>query len=453
MNHSLDRRRFLGLLGGAVALPSAAALLGACGSDDTAAAPSTPDTAAAETPASEPPPSQAAAVSAAPPASEAAAAPTTLSGPARKVKLGFIALTDSAPIIMAQELGYFTARNLEVEVIKQASWPATRDALLAGEIDGAHALYSMPFSVATGVGGPGTTDLKIAMILNNNGQAITLHKDFVDVGYGDLTKAKGLLASSDAPEMAMTFPGGTHDLWLRYWLAACGVDSATLKISPVPPPQMVQNMTVGNIKGYCVGEPWNAVAIANGIGFTTLASQDLWQHHPEKALVVGTKFATEQRDVLKEVMGAILDAQKWLDDMANRAAAADTLGQEKFVNAPAADILGRLTGKYDFGLGVGTKDFAGDQMQFFRDGMTPFPRRSYGVWALSQYARLGLMPAEPDYMKLVDDIILTDLFAEVSAAAGIDVPDDDMAPFEVKLDSVTFDPTKPGEEVARGFAS
>lgn len=150
---------------------------------------------------------------------------------------------------MAKELGYFDERGIDAEIIKQASWPGLRDALQTKQIDAAHALYSMPLAVATKVGGNGATDLKIAMILNNNGQAITLAKEFAAVGYGDLTRAKALLASAQAPELAMTFPGGTHDLWLRYWLAACGVDASTLKIGPVPPPQMVQNMTVGNVKG------------------------------------------------------------------------------------------------------------------------------------------------------------------------------------------------------------
>jgi nitrate/nitrite transport system substrate-binding protein len=443
MDPGLERRQFLRLLGAAAALPSAAALLAACGGDDSAAvdasAPAT-DVSTTSSPGAATTPA-------------GSAATTTAPKTVRKVKLGFIALTDAAPVIMAKTLGFFDERSLDVEVIKQASWPATRDALLSGEIDGAQCLYSMPFSVATKVGGAGGTDLKIAMMLNNNGQAITLHKDFASVGYGDLTKAKGLLESSEAPELAMTFPGGTHDLWLRYWLAACGVDSKTLAISPVPPPQMVQNMTVGNIKGYCVGEPWGAVAVANDIGFTTIATQDLWLNHPEKALVVGAKFASEQADTLKDVMAAVLKASAWLDDLANRSTAADTLGEEQYVNAAPDAIRGRLTGVYELGAGLGTKDFAGDQMQFFRDGDTPFPRRSHGIWALAQYQRLGLLTEAPDYTKLVDDIILTDLYAEVAAAEGIEVPDDDMAPFEVRLDGVTFDPTKPDEEARRGIAT
>src|SRR5688500_14392397 len=244
---------------------------------------------------------------------------------------------------MAQELGYFAERDLDVEVIKQESWPVTRDNLLRGEIDGAHCLYSMPYSVATGVGGDGSRDLKLAMMLNNNGQAITLGKELAHAGYADLDAAAEALAAAGTPQLAMTFPGGTHDLWLRYWLLATGTKFADVDVQPVPPPQMVQNMTVGNIKGYCVGEPWNAVAVAQDIGFTHLTTQDLWEHHPEKALVVGKRL-TGETDVLKDVMGAVLQASKWLDEPANRSEAADTLGAERYVNAPADDIRGRLTG-------------------------------------------------------------------------------------------------------------
>jgi nitrate/nitrite transport system substrate-binding protein len=443
----MNRRKFLKLGGTAVLTPAALSLLASCGSSSSTTASAgttaaTPTTGAAITT----PPGTTAAVA-------TTVAPATTAAPVkkevRKVTLGFIALTDAASLIMAKELGFFEKRSLDVTVAKQASWPALRDALLNNQIDGAHCLYSMPFSVATKIGGPGSTDLKIAMILNNNGQAITLAKEFASVGYGDLTKAKELFAKSNAPELAMTFPGGTHDLWLRYWLKACGVDASTLKIGPVPPPQMVQNMTVGNVKGYCVGEPWNAVAVTQGIGFTTLATQGLWLNHPEKALVVGNKFATERTDVLEDVMAAVLEASKWLDDPANRAKAADTLGQEKYVNAKPDDIRGRLTGVYKLGADLPDKDFKGEQMQFFRGGETNFPRRSYGVWALAQYQRLGMLKEVPDYKKLVDSIILTDLYTKVAKAEDVTVPDDDMKPFEVKLDKAMFDPAKPEDEVKR----
>ena len=234
-----------------------------------------------------------------------------------RVRLGFIALTDCAPIVMAKELGNFAERGLDVSVEKQASWAALRDAVINNQIDGAHCLFGMPFSVASGIGGQGATTLKIAMMLNQNGQAITLDNSFKEVGYGDLAAAGASLKAktptptpTPTPTLAMTFPGGTHDIWLRYWLAACKVDPATLKIIAIPPPQMVANMKTNNMDGYCVGEPWNAQAVFEKIGFTHLTTQDLWTNHPEKALVVNEKIATERTAVLKHVIGAILKASK-----------------------------------------------------------------------------------------------------------------------------------------------
>ncbi len=412
----MDRRRFLqavGALSAGVALPAAA--LSACGGGDD----------------------------------NKTGGGGSGGGGGRKLTLGIIALTDCASIVMAHELGYFAERDLDVSVVKQASWPATRDALLNGQIDGAHCLFGMPFSVATGIGADTPSrDLKIAMMLNNNGQAITLSNDFTDAGYADLEAAGDALATAGQPSLGMTFPGGTHDVWLRYWLLATGTSFDSVRIDPVPPPEMVQNMSVSNIDGFCVGEPWNAVAVAQDIGFTHITTQDIWEHHPEKALVVGKRL-TGDTDTLRDVMGAILEASQWLDDDANRSEAADTIGAEAYVNAQPDAIRGRLTGTYDLGADLGEQTYEGNQMRFFRDGLVNFPRRAHGLWFLSQYERFGYLDEAPPYQELVDELILTDLYAEVAEAEGVDVPDDDMAPFDVKLDGVTFDPANPGEEAAR----
>ena len=418
----LSRRRFLQGAAALVVTPSA---LAACGSGSGTKA-----------------------AKAAGPATTAAGAPVS-DKPIRKVKLGFIALTDASSIIMAKEQGFFAKYHLDVDVLKQASWPATRDALLNGEIDGAHCLFGMPFSVATGIGGNGSHDLKVAMMLNQNGQAITLSKDYAAVGYGDPTKAKSILEGKDAPTLAMTFPGGTHDLWLRYWLMATKADTSKVKIIPVPPAQMVQNMSVGNTDGYCVGEPWNAVAVKQGIGFTHIATQDLWQDHPEKALVVNAKFAQTQTDTLKDVMAAVLEAGRWLDNLDNRSKAADVVGAANYVNAPPEEIRQRLLGVYDLGANLGTRDFKGRQMQFFRDGAVNFPRKGHAIWFLSQYVRMGLLKDPPAYKALADDLILSDIYADVAKSVGVAVPSDDMKPFTIQLDNITFDPTKPEAEAKR----
>lgn len=418
----MDRRTFLT----GMAATGAGLALAACGGDDKKSDSTTTTTAAGET------------------------APKQYgTSTNRKVKIGFIALTDCASVLMAQELGYFTERNVEVEILKQASWPATRDNLLTNQIDLAHGLYTLPLSAATGIGGDKRRDIFVAMILNNNGQAITLANSLADAGYGDVEAAAEALGKAGTPQLAMTFPGGTHDLWLRYWLKACGVKFDKVGITAVPPPQMVQNMAANNVAGYCVGEPWGAVAVRQNIGFTHLATQDLWLDHPEKALLVTKQIRDERPDVVKDCMGAILKASKWLDDFDNRNQAAEVIGAEKYVNAPAAEIAGRLNGIYDLGGDLGEKDYKGNQMRFFRDGSTNFPRKSHYIWAMAQYQRFGLLADKPAYKALADELILSDFYKEVADTEGIAVPDDDMQPFDIKLDDVTFDPNDPAEEVAR----
>jgi nitrate/nitrite transport system substrate-binding protein len=388
-------------------------------------------------------------------AAAAAAIPSLLqarpaAGGSKPVKIGFIALTDCASVVMAQELGFYKRRSVDVQLVKQASWPATRDALLNGDIDAAHALFSLPFSVATGIGGnAGTSKLKVAMMLNQNGQAITLKKDWAGAGYGNLKAAKAAMKGGQGQTYAMTFPGGTHDTWLRYWLKAMGIDMSTPKIIAIPPPQMVANMQVGNMDGFCVGEPWNGVAAQKGIGFTAIATQDLWKHHPEKALVVNADFAAGRKADLKKVMGAILEASKWLDFSWNRARTADTIGRPEYVNAPAQVIEDRLNGVYDLGAGLGKKKFLGDQMRFSRSGKVNFPRRAHAIWFMAQYVRFGYLKSEPNYNAIAKELILTDLYKDVAAAEHVAVPNDDLAPFVVKLDGVTFDPKKPHKETVR----
>lgn len=377
-------------------------------------------------------------------------------GAARKVTLGFISLTDCAPLVIAKEKGIFARYGIDATLENGKSWPGVRDKLLNGEFDGAHALFSLPFSVATGVSKiegdqSKAQSLRIAMILNNNGQAITLANDLKDAGYGDPKKAAAVIKAAGAKSFGQTFPGGTHDTWLRYWMKAGGLDwkADGLDIKAIPPPDMFNNLNQENVRGYCVGEPWNARAVVKDKGFTTITSQDLWLHHPEKALVVNDAFATGKKDVLKDVMKAVLEAQQWLDDPKNVKETASIIGVEKYVNATPAEIEGRLGGSYDLGGGLGTKEYGDARMRFYRDGQTPFPRRSYAMWFMAQYVRFGYLPQLPDANALASTVILTDLYKEVAQSMKVPVPDDDMAPFTVTLDGATFDPVTIEQEAKR----
>ncbi len=367
------------------------------------------------------------------------------------IKLGIIPLTDCAPLVIAFEKGIFKKYGLNVQISKEASWANVRDKLLTGDLQAAHCLFGMPFSVYTGVGGKPGSELPIAMMLNNNGQSITLSKDFCGkVPPRDIGSVGGVVRElSDKKELSFagTFPGGTHDIWLRYWLAASGIDQNKVKIITIPPPQMVANMKVGNMDGFCVGEPWNQVAVKQGIGFTHLATQDIWKHHPEKALVLNKEFSTTQREDVKKIMKAVLEASIWLDDVNNRGEAAEIIGRQSYVNAPAAEIATRLNGVYDQGCDYGQYQYRDDYMLFHRNGETNFPRKSHGIWFMVQYVRFKYLDREPDYKAIADKLILQDLYKEVATEMNIPVPGDDMQPFTIDLDKVTFDPAKPAESL------
>ena len=366
-----------------------------------------------------------------------------------KIRLGFIPLTDCASVVMAGELGFFKKHGLDVEVTKEPSWPIVRDKLATGELEGAHCLFGMPFSLEAGVTKADGNSLKVAMMINNNGQATTLsNKTFGGkVGYADfkgLKEAIDEVRKTKEPTFAMTYPGGTHDIWMHLTLAAAGVDPKSVRIKPIPPPQMVANMTAGNMDGFNVGEPWGGKAVKDNVGFTFIATQDLWKHHPEKALVVNSRFAETRKADLKKVMMAVLETSKYLDDMKNRAKAADVIGgTQKYIPAPSEVIRARLVGDYHLGSTLGKKQFTDDTMMFYRDGDTNFPRTSHAIWFMTQYTRFGMAKSEPDYDAIAKKVLLQDVYKEVAEEMKISVPDDDMKPFLVKADAATFDPTKP----------
>jgi nitrate/nitrite transport system substrate-binding protein len=373
--------------------------------------------------------------------------------PTRVIKLGFIALTDCAPLVIAKEMGFFQKYGLDVQVTKEASWAVIRDKVLNGELDGAHCLFSMPFSVYEGIGGKAGSEMRIAMLLNNNGQAITLSKDFCGlVGFKETKKVAGAVKSVQSRKevtFAQTFPGGTHDIWLRTWLAACGVNAKSVGIITIPPPQMVANMRVDNMEGYCVGEPWNGVAATQNVGFTHIASQDIWKHHPEKALVVNKAFSEASREDLKKVMMAVLEACKWLDNMGNRKKAAQILSRPNYVNAPVTVLEARLMGSNDLGCELGVQKYKDDYMLYYNNGFVNAPRKAHGIWFMAQYVRFGYIPGLPaNYKEIVDKIIMDDLYAEVAKAMNIPVPADDMKPFKLNIETVPFDPNNPKAYIA-----
>ena len=250
----------------------------------------------------------------------------------------------------------------DVEVLKQASWGATRDNLVLGSeangIDGAHILSPMPYLMTTGkiTQGGAPMPMYILARLNLDAQAISVANEYKDLKVGATAAplkeafAKKRAAGGD-PKVAMTFPGGTHDLWIRYWLAAGGIDpDKDVSLITVPPPQMVANMKVGTMDAFCVGEPWTAQLVNQKLGYTAVNTAEIWTKHPEKALGLRADWVDKHPKAAQALLMAVMEAQVWCDKLENREEMCRIVGTRAWFNVPVADILPRQRGEYDYGL-------------------------------------------------------------------------------------------------------
>ncbi|PYE29229.1 nitrate/nitrite transport system substrate-binding protein [Rhizobium sp. PP-F2F-G20b] len=372
-----------------------------------------------------------------------------------KATLGFIALTDSSPLIIAKEKGFFDKHGMtEVNVVKQASWGTTRDNLVLGSagngIDGAHILTPMPYLISAGKVTQNNQPLPMSILarLNLDAQAISVGSAYADLKVGiDSGALKEVFAKKKAEgtaaKVAMTFPGGTHDLWIRYWLAAGGIDPDTdVETIVVPPPQMVANMKVGTMDCFCVGEPWNAQLVNQGIGYTAVNTAEIWDKHPEKSFAMRSDWVEANPNAAKALTMAIMEAQQWCDDMANKEELAAIIGKRAWFNVPAKDIVGRLKGQYDYGNGK-VVDQSPHLMKFWADHAS-YPYQSHDAWFLTEDMRWGKYAADTDIKALISKVNREDIWRAAAKDLGItDVPASTSRGVETFFDGKTFDPANP----------
>ncbi|GGC84570.1 nitrate transporter component [Undibacterium terreum] len=364
-----------------------------------------------------------------------------------EVKVGFIPLTDCASVVMASVLGFDKKYGIKIVPSKESSWASVRDKLVNGELDAAHVLYGLLYGVQLGVSGT-KKDMALLMTLNNNGQAITLSKKLADKGAID---GPGLakLMRTDKREytFAQTFPTGTHAMWLYYWLAANGIDPMKeAKVITVPPPQMVANMRVGNMDGFCVGEPWNHRAIADGIGITAATTQDIWKDHPEKVLGTTAEFVQKYPNTARALTAAVLEAGRWIDaSLSNKTKMAETIADKSYVNTSVDVINQRILGRYQNGLGKTWDD--PNYMKFFNDGAVNFPYLSDGMWFLTQHKRWGLLKADPDYLAVAKAVNRIDIYKDAAAMVKVSVPKDAMRTSKL-MDGTVWDGKNPAAYAA-----
>ena len=359
------------------------------------------------------------------------------------LRLGFVALADAAPLVAAKLLEFGHAHGLTLELSRQPSWAAVRDKLLSGDLDAAHTLYGLVYGVQLGLGGP-QTDMAVLMVLNRNGQAVTLSSRLADAlaEHGNLPKALATLGRK--PVFAQTFPTGTHAMWLYYWLAAQGVHPLRdIESVVIPPPQMVAALAEDKLDGLCVGEPWNAMAEAEGVGRTVAYTSEVWPDHPEKVLACRRDFVSAYPNTARALVQTMLEACRWLDGPGHRTEIARWLARPDYIGIDAALIAAR------FGDRIPASVPRGLPMRFFDNGEVNYPHAFEGAWFLTQFERWGMIDARSDYTQIAESINQTQLYREAAAQVKVAVPAQENA--RTFMDGKVWDSATPSAGFARAF--
>ena len=291
-------------------------------------------------------------------------------------------------MFVAYEKGFFKKHGMtDVEVIKQSSWGTTRDNIVLGSaksgIDGGHILTPMPYLISSGAMTQKNipTPMYILARLNLAGQCISVAKEYADLKIGTDTKPfktamEAKKASGEPVRAAMTFPGGTHDLWIRYWLAAGGIDpESDVSTIVVPPAQMVAKMKVGSMDSFCVCEPWNEQLVNQKIGYTANTTGELWKNHPEKAFALRADYVDKNPNSAKALTMAIMEAQMFCEKAENKEEVAKICSKRRWINCPYKDIIDRMKGNFDYGTGKVVEN-SPYQMRYWND-FASYPFKSH----------------------------------------------------------------------------
>jgi nitrate/nitrite transport system substrate-binding protein len=375
-----------------------------------------------------------------------------------KMQFGIIALTDCSPIVVAHEKGLFRKHGINATIAKGANWAAIRDSLSNGDNQATHMLIGMPLASTMGLAGSPKKPMIAPWLLNRNGQSITLKKELAGKVKDDPKALKPFVdaakAAGNPMTFAMTFPPGTHAMWMRYYLAAGGIHpgdanggGADVSLVTIPPAQMVSNMKVGKMDGFCVGEPWNARAIADGIGFTSINTQGIWKDHPEKVCAFTAEFADKNPKTVKAVLKGLHEASVWLDKLENRVEQAQIVSAATYINCPPEIILGRLQSKYDMGDGRRFKD---PHYMIFSERNCNYPQAKFAKWWLTQFRRWGFVDTAPDYAGVAKEVMRSDIYEEAMKEIGYAHGGADEKP-ESFFDGKSFDPKADLEAYAASF--
>lgn len=373
-------------------------------------------------------------------------------------RIGFVGQTDAAPLVIAKEKGFFAKYGMtDVKLVKQQSWGVTRDNLQLGSkgggVDGAMVLTPMPYQMALGTATVNNKKIPMYLVarMNTGGQGISVSNAYKDLNVGLDTsvlksRADQAIAANTPLRFAMTFRGGTSDLMLRYWLAAGGIDPIKdVAILVVPGAQLVANVKVRNIDGFCVGDPWHVRLINQKLGYTATTTNEFWQDHPEKALTFRADWVDKNPQAAKAITKAVLSAQQWCDKPENRDELCQIISGPEWAKVPVKDIIDRMEGRINYGNGRQIAKNSPNIMRYWKNNAS-YPYKSHDLWFLTENIRWGMLPQDLDTKKVIDAVNREDIWREAAKEIGVGtdkLPQTSSRGVETFFDGVKFDPKNP----------
>jgi nitrate/nitrite transport system ATP-binding protein len=357
------------------------------------------------------------------------------------VNIGYIPLTDCAPLIIAKEKGFFAKYGIEqVNLCPESSWDAIADNIVSGKLTAAQMVGGLPLALTLGMNGQPSTPISVPLVLSRNGNAITLSTELYHQGIQTLPDLKTAISNREPKiTLGIVHSCSMHNLMLRYWLASGGIDPDTdLNLVVIPPQEMFGSLQSGHIDGFCVGEPWNTQAVQAGIGFVIATDLDIWAGNPEKVLGFTETWVEQHPNTHMAIVQAILAACEYCDEPRHREEILTFLTQ--YLNIPSKYIRPGLIGPFDRG-GNTKPEYLPRYHQFHVENAN-CPHRVEGLWVLSQLARWGITPFPKNHLEILGRVRRVDHFLTACDRLGYIGVEPDRNSFQL-FDGQVFSPDDP----------
>jgi nitrate/nitrite transport system ATP-binding protein len=359
------------------------------------------------------------------------------------IDLGFMPLTDCAPLAIAQEKGLFAKHGLTVNLQRANSWDEIARGVADGRYDAAQMVAAMPLALTLGMSGQPSVPTITSLVLSRNGNAITLSQEFVERGVQTLSDLKQAIAQDRDRiyQIGIVHECSIHNLMLRYWLASAGIDpDHDVNLVVIPPTEMLARLRYGSIDGFCVGEPWNSQAVAEGVGFVIATDLDIWAGNPEKVLGAREEWQQRHPNTMLALVKALLEACDYCDEPRHRSELLEILAQPEYLNLPVRHISPSLVGPYRRSLqDVGEKL---PRFHQFHINNSNCPGRVEGLWILTQLARWNITPFPKNWIEILERVRRVDIFLEAARQLGQIGIEPDRDSFQL-FDGIVFDPDRP----------